>query len=282
MCALSGGPDSAALVALAVHGGLEVSAVHVHHGSRASADHDQAAAQSIADQLGVTLRIERADVAEGANFEARARAVRHALTGGHAMFGHTADDQAETALLGLLRGSGATGLAAIRPGHRHPILALRRSETHALCAELGLATIVDPTNSDPRFLRNRVRNELIPLLDDLADRDVTSLIVRTADLLRTDDDLLDQMAGALDVTDARALDAAPLAIARRAVRAWLVRDGYPPDAAAVERVLAVAGGAMTACEVAGVGRVQRSAQQLSITNLAATPGDGEPQDPIAP
>ena len=249
---------------LAVAADLDVNAVHVHHGLRPSAAEDAAAAEAIAERIGVPLRVEHAGVPDGPNLEARARDVRHGLVGPEAMFGHTADDQAETMLLALLRGAGATGLAAIRPGPTHPILELRRSETHRLCAALELDPVFDPTNADLRFRRNRVRSELMPLLDAIGDRDAVPLAVRSADLLRDDDDLLDHLAASIDPTDARALADAALPLSRRAVRRWLMRDGYPPSAAAVARVLAVADGSITACEVAGVGRVSRSRQRLSV------------------
>ena len=100
------------------------------------------------------------------------------------------------------------------------------------------------------------------LLDTVAERDVGPLLARTADLLRDDDDLLDALASDLDPTDADALSAAPPPLARRAVRRWLAVDGYPPDAAGVERVLAVARGESAACEVTGVGRIERRAGHL--------------------
>lgn len=252
------------MVALAIASGLEVSAAHVHHGLRASADHDAVVAERIAMELGASFRLEHARLEDGANLEARARQVRHRLLGPDAMFGHTADDQAETVMLALVRGAGATGLAAIRPGPTHPILALRRSETHRLCDELGLEPVADPTNTDDRFRRNRVRSELLPRLDAVAERDVVPLLNRTAELLRDDDDLLDELSAAIDPTDARQLAAAPRPLARRAVRRWLSRDGYPPDAAAVARVLEVATGSVAACEVAGVGRIRRSRQRLRV------------------
>ncbi len=108
--------------------------------------------------------------------------------------GHTADDQAETVLINLLRGAGASGLAAMRPGPTKPLLALRRAETVALCADLGLDPVIDPSNADRRFLRNRVREEVLPLLCDVAKRDVVPLLLRTGELLRDDDDLLDELA----------------------------------------------------------------------------------------
>ena len=101
------------------------------------------------------------------------------MLGPDALTGHTADDQAETVLLALLRGSGATGLSAMRPGGRHPLLALRRRDTRLLCAALQLDPVDDPTNADLRFRRNRVRHELLPLLDAIAERDVVPLLVRS-------------------------------------------------------------------------------------------------------
>jgi tRNA(Ile)-lysidine synthase len=133
-----------------------------------------------------------------------------------------------------------------------------------LCDALGLDPVDDPTNADPRFRRNRIRHELLPLIDSIAERDMVPLIARTAELLGDDDRLLDELATTIDPTDARALAAAPVALARRAIRSWLSVDGYPPDTAAVTRVLEVATGARRACEVAGVGRVRRSHQRLSI------------------
>jgi tRNA(Ile)-lysidine synthase len=265
VCAFSGGPDSTALVALALAAGLRVEAVHVHHGLRPTAEDDADIAARIADRLGAPFRCERADLDPGPNLEARARAARRQLIGNGALTGHTADDQAETLLLALIRGSGATGLAAIEPGPTHPILGLRRVETHALCAELGLDPAIDTTNDDPRFQRNRVRAELLPLLTSIAARDVTPLFNRTSDLLRDDDALLEALSQQLDPTDARAITAAPLPLARRAIRRWLSVDGYPPDAAAITRVLDVAAGGSAACEVTGVGRVERSRQRLRIT-----------------
>ncbi len=185
------------------------------------------------------------------------------------MFGHTADDQAETLLLALGRGAGATGLAAIRPGPQHPILGLRRAETVTLCVELGLGFADDPTNREPRFRRNRVRHELLPLIERIVERDVVPLLTRTADLLRADDDLLEELAAGLDPTDARQLAEAPLPLARRAIRRWLARGGYPPDAATVARVLDVARGGAVGCDVGAGRRVERSRQRLCLCDGAA-------------
>ena len=107
------------------------------------------------------------------------------------MTGHTADDQAETVLLRLLRGTGPTGLAAMRRGPAHPILALRRRETEELCACLGLQPVADDSNSDPTIRRNRVRAELLPLIADISDRDPVPVLARIAEVAAAEGAFLD-------------------------------------------------------------------------------------------
>ncbi len=276
-CAVSGGADSLALLVLATAAGLAVTAVHVDHGLRAGSADEAEVVRDAAARFGATFRPERVVVGVGPNLEARARAARYAVLPADACTGHTADDQAETVLLNLLRGAGATGLSGMRPGVRRPLLALRRSETVALCAALGLHPVADPSNLDPRFRRNRVRHELLPLLDDLAGRDVVPVLCRQADLLRDEADLLAALAAELDPTDARTLREAPVALARLAVRAWL-RSGpaatHPPDAATVERVLAVARLEAGATDVGAGWRVTRSAGVLQLIGPSAPVGPG--------
>ena len=103
------------------------------------------------------------------------------MLGPDAATGHTADDQAETVLANLLRGAGVHGLAGMRAGPGHPLLGLRRAETVALCELLGLDPVQDPSNDDPRFVRNRVRHELLPLCSAIAGRDVVPVLARQAD-----------------------------------------------------------------------------------------------------
>lgn len=262
VAAVSGGADSLALLALAVEAGVDVTAVHVDHGLRPGSADEADVVRDVAASLGTRFRAERVVVARGPNLEARARAARRAVVGADAMTGHTADDQAETVLLNLVRGSGLAGLGAMAPGPTKPILSLRRAETRALCAGRGWLPVADPSNEDPAFRRNRVRHEVLPLLERIADRDVAALLARSAALLREDDALLRDLARAIDVTDAVALAAAPPPLASRAVRAWLTRDDHPPDAATVGRVLDVARGDARACDVGGGRRVRRSGQRL--------------------
>lgn len=260
---------------------LRVTAHHVHHGLRDRADDDAEAARDLARLLGTAFELHRVAVTPGPNLEARAREARHAVLPIGSMTGHTADDQAETVLIRLLRGSGADGLGAMRPGPTKPILALRRDETHALCSAIGLPVVHDETNHDHRFVRNRLRHEIVPRLADVVGRDIVPLLTRSADLLRDDAELLTELAASIDVTDARDLAAAPGPLARRAIRTWLTIDGYPPDAATVERVLAVARGEHRACEIGGGRRVERSARRLRLITPTRAPSPdnlGSPMD----
>ncbi len=273
-CAVSGGPDSIALLVLAVASGCRAEAIHVDHGLRDGSAAEFAVVRAAADTLGVPARSVAVAVGAGPNLEARARAARYAAMPAGVLTGHTADDQAETVLLNLLRGAGLDGLAGMRataPAHlpQRPMLGLRRRETRAVCELMGLDVVDDPSNTDRRFLRNRVRHELIGLLDDLAGRDVTPVLARQAALIADEAELLDELAGSLDPSDARALAAAPPALARRAVRRWLGGDGHPPDAATVQRVLDVAHGRAVACEIGGGRRVRRSHQRLVLDDAAS-------------
>lgn len=265
-CAVSGGADSLALLVLASAAGCEVTAWHVDHGLRSGSAGEADRVRAAAERFGARFEARRAAVEPGPNLEARARAARRSVLPVGAATGHTADDQAETVLLNLLRGSALDGLAGMRPGHLHPILGLRRAETHKLCAAFGLAPVSDPTNDDQSLRRNALRHTVLPRLDELAGRDVAALIARQAGLLADDADFLDELAATIDPTDAAGLMAAALPLARRAVRNWLrpALSGRPPTAAAVERVLAVARGEARATEVAEGIRVARSQGRLRI------------------
>lgn len=257
-CAVSGGADSLSLLVLAVAAGCQVRAHHVDHGLRSDSGSDVQVVNEVATALGVPVVVYRVTVEPGPNLEARARSARFSVLPRGVATGHTADDQAETVLLNLLRGASTDGLAAMRQGPRHPILELRRTETNDLCSGLDIRPVVDPTNADPAYLRNRIRHELLPRLCEMAQRDVVPLLARQAKLLADDAALLGELAQSLDPTDAKAIARAPLPLARRAVREWL-RDDHPPDLATVERVLAVATGDVPGTDV-GAGRAVRRSQ----------------------
>jgi tRNA(Ile)-lysidine synthase len=267
----SGGADSLALLVLAVDAGLDPIAVHVDHGVREGSAGEAGVVADAAARLRARFDARRVIVSRGANLEARARAARydalerarvaHGATA--VLVGHTADDQAETVLLNLLRGSGASGLAGM-PSRRgfivRPLLGARRADLRALCVERGLVPVNDPSNEDLAFRRNRIRHEAMPLLEHIAGRDLTPVLVRQADVLRTESEFLDGLARAAWPGEAgaraRDLGALPLPLARRAVRCWL---GQPwPSLEEVDQVLAVAHGERRAVDLAGGRRVRRS------------------------
>lgn len=285
-CAVSGGTDSMALMVLAVAAGCRVTAVHVDHGLRPGSAAEAEVVATAAVRFGAEFRAERVSVAPGGNLEARARAARLAVLPPDATTGHTADDRAESMLLNLIRGAGPAGMVGMARSPRRPIIDLRRGETRALCDALGLVTVDDPSNADPRFARNRVRHEVLPLLGAIGDRDLVPVLVRQADLFAHLDAQVRAAASGVDATSADDLAAAPRAVAGAAIQAWLVRAGvgraetgnrtgagpgrdrpesaHVVDAASIDRVLAVANREQVATEVAGGWRVARSAGRLSI------------------
>jgi tRNA(Ile)-lysidine synthase len=283
--ACSGGADSVALLALTVASGRVPVAVHVDHGLRPGGAAEAAFVARVAGRLGVEARSVRVAVGAGPNLEARARAARYnALDRARAevraatvLVGHTADDQAETVLLNLMRGSAAAGLGAMAPRRGsvvRPLLGLRRSDCEDICVALGVAPLRDPMNHDRSFRRVVVREDLLPRLSEAAGRDLVPVLTRQAEVLRTESDYLDELARAAwppapDTTPAATLARLPLPLARRAVRTWV---GLPPPSFAdVERVLAVARGEARAAELTGGRRVERRAGALALHRASVAP-----------
>ncbi len=268
--AVSGGPDSLALVVLARAAGLAVMAHHIDHGLRADSSAEAERVGRSLAALEVPFSSRRIEIEAGPNLEARARQLRYRALPAGVLTGHTADDQAETVLLNMIRGAALDGLAPFTgPARRcRPLLDLRRTETLRVCALAGLDPIQDPSNDDLRFRRNAVRHRLMPMLIEISGRDPVPILARQARLLADDAALLDHLAAAVDPTDAGALSSADVALARRAVRCWLRADSddehHPPSAAEVDRVLGVARGTAPATEVAGGRRVWRHAGRLHL------------------
>jgi len=258
-CAVSGGADSIALAVLAAAHGNSVTLWHVDHGLRTNSAAEARVVESLAIELDARFESKSVHIDHGPNLEARARTSRYDVLPSGVLTGHTADDQAETMLINLLRGASSSGLSGMRKDPTRPLLSLRRSETHALCAALGISPVTDEMNEDERFLRVRVRKELLPLINDIAARDVVPVLTRQADLLRLDDDLLNSLA---EIEISRA----PVALARRAIRMWLTGE-HPPDLATVDRVLEVARGNTPGCDIGGNCQVRRTAQRLRIESI---------------
>jgi tRNA(Ile)-lysidine synthase len=197
VAAVSGGPDSMALLHVLARIGPQLGiAVHAHgvdHGLRREAAAELDAAEAFAARLGIPFGRTRVCVPRGGNLQARARAARYAALADAAQAlgataiatAHHADDRAETVLLRLLRGAGPRGLAVLRPraplGETglellRPLVRARRGSVIAHLERHGVPFATDPSNDDPRYLRTRVRRELMPLLAELSPGIVDHLV----------------------------------------------------------------------------------------------------------
>lgn len=236
--ALSGGADSLALAScLAFVGpqaGWDSSAVVVDHQLQAGSGDVARRAADQARGLGLDAEVVAVDVSGDGGLEAAARSARYAALesrGADAvLLAHTLDDQSETVLLGLGRGSGPRSIAGMpaRVGvFRRPFLGLRRVETEQICAASGLDPWSDPHNHDPRFRRSRIRHEAIPLLEDILGGGVAQALARTAGLLRDDVEFLDALAAAMSTDDLAVdeLDRLAPAMRSRVLRAAALAAG---------------------------------------------------------
>jgi tRNA(Ile)-lysidine synthase len=267
--AVSGGPDSLcllhSLVRLKRLLRIEPVCFHFDHRLRPGSDADARYVRSQAVRLGIPYLLREADSkpGKGESVEAWARAVRYeALTavveelgGGAAAVGHTADDQAETVLLALLRGGGLEAIAGMSPVSRpivRPLLETTREDTEAFCRALRLRPRQDPMNEDPSYMRVALRRRVIPSLERSLGRNVRETLARTADLLRLDAEFLDQLATVAFPTVAETdgqdslvrtgpLAMLPPSVAGRVVRRVLLEQGILPETSHVEAVIELAG-----------------------------------------
>lgn len=270
--AVSGGADSLALLALATATGSAVTAHHVDHGLRPGGNEEAASVADVCRRWGAAFEAHRVEVVDGPDLEARCRMARMEILPPGCLTGHTADDQAETVLFRLVRGTGPAGLAAMDVP-RHPLLDLRSAETEELCVHLEVTPFVDPTNESPRFTRNRIRHEVLPLLSEVTGRDVVPLVNRTAELLRAQNAAIGELAAKLDPSDVTKLRSVPVPVAMESLRTWWhsETDGLPPpERAAMQRMLDVVEGVHRGCEVTAGWRLDRSANRLRLTSEQRT------------
>jgi len=250
LVACSGGADSVALAAALAFesrdAGVRVGGVTVDHGLQpGSAERAQATAELMRGLALDPVVVRRVDVGSDGGPEGAARSARYdalaavaAEQGARVALAHTLDDQAETVLLGLGRGSGPRSVAGmveerIAGGVTwwRPLLAVRRAITREACTDQGLPVWDDPWNDDPAYTRVRLRTEVLPLLDDVLGGGVAPALARTAAQLREDLDALDELAAGhrppdddLRVDDVAGL---PPALRRRVLRSWLLGHGVP-------------------------------------------------------
>ena len=234
---VSGGADSLALVAVtafvAERESYDLSAVVVDHGLQHGSSDVAATAARQAESLGVPAVVERVEVGRAGGPESAARDARLgalAATGAAAvLLAHTLDDQAETVLLGLGRGSGPRSISGMAPRDgvwRRPLLTMRRADTERICRASGLTWWTDPHNGDPTFRRSRVRAEVMPVLEDVLGGGVAEALARTADQVRADRALLDELAADVaDPSDVATLAALPPALRSRVLRRLALAAG---------------------------------------------------------
>lgn len=289
--ALGGGADSACLLAATVDAlDLPVRGVFVDHGLEHSA-RLEGAAVALGVDLGVPVHVLSAHVVDGPDLESRARlaryrAIEHELAGTEvALTAHTRDDQAETVLMRLAAGSGSTGLAGI-PARRdrwiRPLLGFSRSEVRAEATDRGLPFVDDPANDDDRFLRNRVRHHVLPLVASELGDHVQRGLARSAQLLADDDTALGALAeririrpeadGVLVPTAPLITEDAPIAAraCRRAIR--LAVDGHPGTSGDVAAIL----------DTAATGRTHSLSGGLLVVNEGPEVRIGQPPRPEDP
>jgi tRNA(Ile)-lysidine synthase len=260
LVAVSGGADSVALLVL-LHGlakrfSWRLTVAHLDHGirSRAAAGGDAAFVAALAKRLKIPCVVGRARVPalarrRGISLEMAAREARYAFLVRTARTvkadviatAHTADDQVETILLKLLRGAGRGGLSGMAAATTvggipllRPLLEVSRREIESLLREQQIPWREDESNRDPAFLRNRVRHELLPLLERDYNPNIRATLLRSREVMAAEDAWLDEIARGIledcapDATLSTQLQGYPLAARRRVIRLWLVRQGVLP------------------------------------------------------
>ena len=245
--AVSGGPDSLALAAAAAAEKLDASVVSIDHGLQEGSREVSERAVAQVRQWGldgqvvpVTVAKESAKDSAEQSLEAAARHARYQALGEIAgdrpiLLAHTGDDQAETLLLGLLRGK-ASAMREVSDYQGHtllrPLLPIRREHTVGACTELGVAAWNDPHNADVAFRRVAIRRRVLPLLDEIVGGDASAPLMQAAELIREDEDYLQQLAALPHESGATpeppSLEIAalgPRPLARRAIAEFLHRHG---------------------------------------------------------
>ncbi len=273
--AVSGGADSVGLALLVHAAGVRATLHHVDHHLRGDSSRDAELVARLANDLGFSFVLHDVTVAPGGNLESRARAARRNVLPEGVLTGHTMDDLAETVLINLMRGAGIDGLAPMVNDPSKPLLALRRSEVLSIVTASRRDYIVDSTNSDTTLLRNRVRLETLPMLCEVAQRDLVPVLARQAQLMGEERRWLElvsqpDLAVALEDADCRELATWPVPRLRRWLRVTLsapdAGDGvHPPSAAEIDRVIDVVRGETVATQIAGARRVSRHGQRLRIS-----------------
>jgi tRNA(Ile)-lysidine synthase len=269
--ALSGGADSAALGYLLARTGRPFTALHIDHGLAASKMLAEAAAD-VASRLDVGFETVRVELGEEGSPEERARHARYEVFDRSelaVLTAHTRDDNVETMLINLIRGTGPAGLGGIprfRPPRVHrPILDVTRDETREIATHAGLPFVDDPMNEDASLTRNRVRRAILPLMRELNPQ-IDSALARTAELLQRDHSYLEELAGehSASVLPASVVTTLPEVLGGRLIRRALEANGIRPTSDRIGRVWSVASGTSDRQELADGRQVVRRGALLVI------------------
>jgi tRNA(Ile)-lysidine synthase len=291
LVAVSGGADSLALAAALVPESknllVNLVGVTIDHQLQENSGEQATKVFAQLSELGIPqIEIVKVEVELVDGLEASARRARYAALDAAAekynaklvFLGHTLNDQAESVLLGLARGSGArslSGMARCTGKYCRPLLEITRLETLAACDENKLAPWVDPHNSDSRFARVRVRTDALPKLEESIGPGITEALARSADLLRDDADALDgwavQVAADLDLADLEITRLAelPKAVRTRLLRIAIYAAGAPIGSITAEHVASVEAFVTSwhgqgACSLPGGVKVSRISGRLSL------------------
>jgi len=291
LVAVSGGADSLALAAALVPESksalINLVGVTIDHQLQKNSSEQATKVFAQLSELGISqIEIVKVDVEMVDGLEASARRARYAaldavaekLNANLIFLGHTLNDQAESVLLGLARGSGArslSGMARYTGKYCRPLLEITRSETLAACTENNLTPWIDPHNSDSQFARVRVRTDALPKLEESIGPGITEALARSADLLRDDADALDgwavQVAAELDLADLEitALAELPKAVRTRLLRMAIYAAGAPMGSITADHVASVEAFVTSwhgqgACSLPGGVKVSRISGRLSL------------------
>jgi len=288
--AVSGGADSLALAyALSLEApkfAIRLRAVTIDHQLQSASGVQALEVVSQMKTLGIETTIEKVSVEITEGLEASARKARYEaldsvgikMNAAAIFLGHTRDDQAESVLLGLARGSGTrslSGMAEINGKYFRPLLSITREQTVSMCQESGLIPWSDPHNQDLNFARVRVRLQAMPILEETIGPGISEALARTAELVRHDADALDAWAereiGQLDLSDLSCdyLADLPRAIRSRIIRAAIYAAGAPSGSISADHVgsieaLVTAWSGQGAAHLPGGVKVERFSGRLSL------------------
>ncbi|HSI11025.1 MAG TPA: tRNA lysidine(34) synthetase TilS [Chthoniobacter sp.] len=286
---VSGGRDSVALLhQLHAAGFRELIVCHLDHALRSESSAEARFVEKLAGQFQFEFMLQREDISALAKYrhksiETTARDARYSFFAHVArehdcprlFLAHHADDQVETLLFNLFRGAGANGLAGMSPFTSRtvdgvplqisrPLLGTWREEIDAYVGLHRLAFIEDASNSDRKFTRNRLRHEIIPLLEQAFGREIRRAMWRSAEILRAEDELLGDLLGPVTPElSVPALAIEPVAVQRRRLHAWLKSQSVPDVGfAEVEAVRALLGSRTAKANLPGGWHARRRAKRL--------------------